>query len=138
MAYCDRADLVRRFGESEISDLLDRNNDASDDDQALSATIADADALIDGYLGSRYSTPLVTVPNAIRAISCDITRYLLWDDNAPAEIRTRYEDALARLKDYSKGVMVLPNVPPAEANPSGGVDFVAEDRVFSRDSLAGF
>jgi phage gp36-like protein len=138
MAYCSRVDLVQRFGESEISDLLDRNNDSADDDQALSATTADADALIDGYLGSRYSTPLATVPNAIRAISCDITRYLLWDDNAPTEVRTRYEDALARLKDYAKGFMVLPNVPPAETNPSGGIDFIADDRVFSRDSLAGF
>jgi phage gp36-like protein len=79
------------------------------------------------------------VPQIITYISCDITRFMLWDDNAPEEVRNRYNDAIARLKDIAKGMMKLPSTTVlAPDNPSGGVDYYAEERVFSRDSLAGF
>jgi len=72
-------------------------------------------------------------------MSCDITRFMLWDDNAPEEVRNRYNDAIARLKDIAKGMMKLPStILPSPNNPTGGVDYYAEERVFTRDSLAGF
>lgn len=138
MAYCTLNDLVKRFSESEINDLLDRNDDAIHDAQTLDMTIADADSLIDGYLGVRYKVPIIPTPNIIKAFSCDITRFLLWDDHAPDEVRKRYDDVIARLKDYAKGLMVLPDVEVAPQNPSGGVDFIANERVFSQDTLRGF
>lgn len=139
MAYCTRGDLVQRFGEREIADLLDRNTDGQDDQQALSSRVQDADALIDGYLGAKYAVPIIgSIPQAIKLIACDIVRYLLWDDRAPDEVRKRYEDAVNRLKDYARGIMVLPDLEPAPTNTSGGVDYYAEERVFTRDTLAGF
>jgi phage gp36-like protein len=138
MPYCNRADLVARFGDQEINDLLDRNNDGSDDNNTLTLTIADAGALIDGYLGSRYAVPLSVAPQAVTAIACDIVRFKLWDDRAPEEIRKRFDDALKSLTNYSKGIMVLVGVSMPENNPSGGIEFHAEGRVFTRDSLAGF
>ena len=139
MAYCERLDLVQRFSDSEISDALDRNNDGQDDQQTLASCIADAGSLIDGYLGVKYAVPIAgVIPDAIKLIACDITRYLIWKDHAPEEVRKRYEDALSRLKDYARGIMVLPDLEPAPTNTSGGVDYYAEERVFTRDTLAGF
>jgi phage gp36-like protein len=89
MAYCTRDNLVQRFGEREIDDLLDRDNNSVDDTDTLSQTIADADSLIDSYVSSKYQTPLDQVPQIIKYISCDITRFMLWDDNAPEEVRNR-------------------------------------------------
>lgn len=138
MAYCDLNDLSKRFGENEINDLLDRNYDGLHDLQTLEMTISDADSLIDGYIGVRYKVPVIPTVPIIRAFSCDITRYLLWDDNAPDEVRKRYEDVIYRLKDYAKGLMILPNADKSEQNPSGGVDFITNERVFSQDILKGF
>ena len=139
MAYCAKSDLVQRFGQREIDDLLDRDNDGDDDASTLDSTIADADSLIDSYVSSKYQTPLDPVPQIIKYISCDITRFMLWDDNAPEEVRNRYNDAIARLKDIAKGMMKLPATALISiANPSGGVDYYEEERVFTRDSLAGF
>lgn len=138
MPYCTLNDLIKRFGESEINDLLDRDSDGLHESETLDMTIADADSLIDGYLGVRYKVPIIPTPTIIKAFSCDITRFLLWDDNAPEEIRKRYSDVIARLKDYAKGLMVLPDAQAAPQNPSGGVDFIANERVFTSDSLKGF
>ena len=139
MAYCTRDNLVQRFGQREIDNLLDRDNNDTDDTDTLTQTIADADSLIDSYVSAKYQTPLSSVPQIITYISCDITRFMLWDDNAPEEVRNRYNDAIARLKDIAKGMMKLPSTTVlAPDNPSGGVDYYAEERVFSRDALAGF
>ena len=139
MAYCTRDNLVQRFGQREIDDLLDRDNNDSDDTDTLTQTIADADSLIDSYVSAKYQTPLSPVPQIITYISCDITRFMLWDDNAPEEVRKRYDDAIARLKDIAKGMMKLPATALISiANPSGGVDYYEEERVFTRDALAGF
>jgi len=139
MAYCTRANLVDRFDETEIADLLDGNNDGQDDPQKLPSRVQDADALIDGYLGTQYAVPITgTVPQAIVFIACDIVRYLLWDQRAPEEVRNRYNDAVARLKDYARGIMILPELDKPATNTTGGVDYYAEERVFTRDSLSGF
>lgn len=139
MAYCTRDNLVQRFGQREIDNLLDRNNDSSDDTDTLAQTIADADALIDSYVSAQYSIPIDPVPQIIRYMSCDITRFMLWDDNAPDEVRARYDDAIARLKDIAKGMMKLPDsTPKPDRNPSGGVDYTAQTRIFSRVTLCGF
>ena len=139
MAYCTKADLIQRFGQREIDDLLDRDNNSTEDFNTLAATIADADALIDGYIGSRYAVPLASVPALVVGLSCNITRFLLWDDNAPDEVRKRYDDSMAQLKDIARGLITLPaTVAPSETNPTGGVDYEANERAFTMDSLAGF
>jgi phage gp36-like protein len=139
VGYCNRDDLVQRFGAREIDDLLDRDNNGDDDTDTLQETIEDADALIDGYLGSRYAVPLETVPHLIRSISCDITRYKLWDDNAPDEVRKRYEDAVKQLRDIANGLISLPiDTPPSETGGAGGIEYEANERIFTMTTLADF
>lgn len=133
--YCTRFDLVARFGSREVDDLLDRNNDQADDSQTLALTVADTDALIDGYLAARYAVPLSPVPQVVTALACDIVRLKLWDDHAPEEVRKRYDDALKVLTNYSKGVMVLVGamgavLPESTLSSGGGIEFYAPERVF--------
>lgn len=143
MPYCTLKDLIKRFGESEINDLLDRDSDGLHESETLDMTIADADGLIDGFLGVRYKVPIhpVRSPKAFKSvclISCDISRYLLWDDNTPTGVQERYDRAIKLLEMYRDNEIVLPDAQAAPQNPSGGVDFIANERVFTSDSLKGF
>lgn len=133
MAYTTRADLEQRFKVEEIEQLVE-------DDAALADVTADAAAKIDGYLGL-YVLPLPEpVPSLLVHLSCEITRYLLWDDRAPAEVRRRYEDALAMLRDIAKGTLKLPgtvDVPLPLSDP-GIIAHTTRERTFSDETLGAF
>jgi phage gp36-like protein len=108
MAYSTQANMINRFSEQELIDLTDEADKGVIDQAVLTAAIADADAEIDGYLSSVYVTPIAgTVPIDVVRISCDIARYRLYNDKAPEEIRQRYEDARAWLRDVAAGKVRL-------------------------------
>ena len=140
MAYCSEADLKARFGDTEIDDLLDRDNDSSADTNALASAQTDTDAQIDGYLAARYSTPLTTVPDLVVGIACNICRYILWGNNAPEEVRRRFEDSRTQLRDIAKGTITLPTDEITPMTNGGGVSFVDtyDDRVFTMSTLSDF
>lgn len=77
------------------------------DTDAVSAAINDAVAEADGYLAGRYSLPLPAVPPVLVGRLCDMARYRLWRDEASDEVRTRYRDAVAWLRDLSAGRAAL-------------------------------
>lgn len=137
MPYCTWEDLESRFG-SEISELIDRDNDDSDDVGALDKAIGDADALIDGFISSKYKVPLLNVPTLINKISCDITRYNLWDNRAPEEVEKRYKDAVSFLDRIAKGTIQLPDADPNETQTAQPLMVDANERVFTMDTLADF
>jgi phage gp36-like protein len=139
MAYCAKTDLEQRFG-TEIAQLLDRNNDSTEDTGVLDTALADTDAEINGYLqGGGYALPLDEVPDLVKAIACDIARYRLWDDRAPEEVRKRYESAISRLRDIARGIIKLPlSDGTAVAQTGGQPDYHEVERVFTADTLSGF
>lgn len=139
MAYCTRDDLESRFGTIEIADLLDQDNNGADDIDRLASAIADAGALIDGYIAGRYAVPLATAPALIKDVACDVTRYKLWRNRAPEEIQKRYDQAISTLRDISRGVISLPpgTVPPQTVS-EGGVAYEASERIFTESSLSDF
>lgn len=139
MTYCAKADLEKRFG-TEIAQLLDRNNDGTEDTGILDTALADTDAEINGYLqGGGYALPLSEVPDLVKAIACDIARYRLWDDRAPEEVRKRYEAAISRLRDIAKGVIRLPLSDGTAVEQTGGAPVYEEvERVFTASTLSGF
>lgn len=140
--YIDGTGLRQRFGD-EIDQLIDAQPTAeppvSGDVERLARACEDATNLIDGYLAARYTLPLSVVPDMVKAWAADIARYRLWDDRSPDEVRKRYEDALQQLGQVSRGLIGLP--PGSDGTkPDGGIAFAgfSDDRVFTRDSLAGF
>lgn len=132
MAYITEEDFEESFGRSELDDLLGGGSDF--------ARVAEgAASLIDGYLSSRYALPLVSTPEIVKAWSLDIARFRLWDERAPTEVRRRYDDALAQLRDLSAGRLALP--PDAAGTPTASptaFGAYSADRIFTSDSLSEF
>lgn len=161
MIYATVSDLVKRFGSEELIQLTDLDNmPPSVIDQArVDAAIADAGALIDGYVGQVYRLPVrgcmgppndpaaYVVPPQLLRICCDAARYYLHDDLAPEnEVYRRYKSAESELKKIADGTTQL-------ACPYGGepgelltatvqsgeeTSYAFSPRVFTDDSLVGY
>jgi len=143
--YATADAMIARFGEDEVISLSDRAHAGVVDAVVLGQGLADASALIDGYLASRYSLPLSTIPPMLEPLCCDIARYKLATGSVRPtdEMRKRYEDAIAWLVQVASGKIGLGVDPagaePAEAGGSSGVNFVSgRPRVFDAGSLGDF
>lgn len=134
MSYATRADLEARFGAAEVLQLTDRNGDGVADAGVIEQVLADAEAEIDGYLGSRYQLPLASVPQIVKVYACDIARYRLFAAAASEEVRRRYEDALRYLRLAAEGRVRI-GAPDGGAEPTsaGGAEVVSGGLVFARD-----
>lgn len=138
MTYASQQDLIERFGSDEITQISDETGDGVLDAGRIAQALADADAQIDGYLGSRYTLPLTTVPPGLNLLACDVARYRL--ARLPTdEMRARYQDALRWLKSIASGDFGL-GVDGAGQTPTetGGVQAVANRPVFNRETLSDF
>lgn len=130
--YITQADFEQAFGEDELTDLLGQGADFTKAELAASS-------LVSGYIGARYTLPLLTVPDVVKGWTLDITRYRLWDEAAPEEVRRRYEDALQQLRDLAAGKLALP--PGVDGTPSTGgfeSEGYADERVFTATTLADY
>lgn len=132
MIYGTQEDFEEAFSRRELEQLL---ADGADYDRQAQA----AAQLVDGYMASRYTLPLAAVPDMVRAWALDVTRYRLWSEQAPEEVRRRYEDAMGQLRDLAAGKISLP---PDANGVAPVVGFNAEgegaERVFTMTTLADY
>ena len=141
MAYCTLTDLKKVFPEEKIVMLTDDDNTGMVDETRLNEAIAQADADIDAYCGSRFELPFSPVPDIIRKISVDITIYNLYSrrlDEIPKTREDRYRDAVKKLEGISKGTISIGEDP--RPDPSGYIggpeaDRDSDDVTFDDDSL---
>ncbi|TAN12916.1 MAG: DUF1320 domain-containing protein [Burkholderiaceae bacterium] len=121
MDYATQQDLIDRFGEPELIQLTDPENQAAIDPARIDRALADATALADGLLGKIYALPLAgctkpdpqpgnpgataqVPPPQLTRICCDLARYYLYDDLAPdAEVYRRYKAATVELQAIAGG-----------------------------------
>lgn len=142
MAYATLADLVARYGEEEVKQRTDRTGAGAIDAAVAQRALDDATAEIDGYLASRYTLPLPTVPAHLARIACAIARYRLWEDLASERVRQDYEDAVKLLAAIARGTVSLglPATLPPESRP--GLSLSAAQSgpapVFGRTATDGF
>ncbi|MCL9764302.1 gp436 family protein [Neisseria subflava] len=139
MAYATVKDMVARFGELEVIQLTDRNQDGLIDEDVAAVALADATAEIDAYLG-RFKRPFTDVPPILKRLCCDIARYRLTAANGVLitdEIRNRYKiDVLDLLRAMAKGEVQLGVDDSGEEVAAGedGIVFVnGKNKVFGRD-----
>lgn len=120
MAYCTLQELVDRYSQRMLVEVSDRGDAATDVvDQALvDRAIADADALIDGYLKVRYALPLASVPRLVKDLSLRIAIYYAHAHVAAEKVKRDYEEALTTLKHISQGLIRL-DIEGAEPAASG-------------------
>lgn len=134
MSYATATDIIKQFGAEEMAQRCDRliprlvtpelliaaaagediTSYTEDEQAAVAAAIdliegklLDAESTVNGFLASRYSLPLITVPRLVMTNVCDLTRYALYDDKATEAITNRYNDAMKMLKSISKGEINL-------------------------------
>lgn len=135
MAYATLTDLVSRFGEEQLVQLTDRNGSGLIDQNVVDQAIADAGALIDGYLSGRYPVPLSPAPAILVGYACDLARYNLFPDANLEDVNTvriRQRDAIKFLELVGQGKLSLGLQP--EPTGDNGVVFSAGQKVFGRDS----
>ena len=144
MAYSIQSDILEQMEEDVLIQLTDDDDAGVVDDDKVTRAIADADAEIDSYCGTKYDIPFSTVPVMIRKISVDIAIYNLYARRrgAPDDRKERYDDAISFMKDVSKGIASLGGDGPSADDDSGPeATVVKSDRVFSRgrdsDSITG-
>jgi len=139
--YATIADLTARFGEDELIQLTDRDIPPLGRINQAVATQAllDADARIDGFIGSRYTLPLASPPAELGRLACDVARYLLYR-NPTEDVRQRFEDATSYLRDVAQGRFNL-GLDATGAQPDATnrtVMVSTARRVFTEERLAGF
>lgn len=140
MSYATLQDILDRAGEQELRQIADRDRDGLIDPEVIAAALADAQDAIDGYLGTKYALPLASVPPIVRGWSVTISRYIMHRNGAPEHVAQDYKDAIAALKDVSRGLITLPvAVGDTPAVPVGGTVMAAHpDQVFTPTKLAGW
>lgn len=135
MPYATVQDLIDRFGETEIVQITDRSDPpAYAIDQTVASSALDtASAEMDGYIAAKYQLPLVTISPVLTDLACDIARFRLYAVRATEEVQKRYDAAISRLREISKGTFKLDaaGVEP-ESRPSV-VLTSGPERVFRRD-----
>ena len=136
MDYSTQTDLEEQLSNAELIEFTDDAGSGSVDTSVVARAIADADAEIDSYCGSRYPTPFSPVPVIVRKYSVDMAIYHLCSRRAvlklPEERKARYDNAIRFLRDVSRGLISLGADAPAE--PSAGLPQATrtkDDRIFT-------
>lgn len=110
MAYATVQNMVERFGDLEIMQITDRNQDGQIDNEVAQVALDDATAEIDAYLG-RFTRPFTAIPPVLVRLCCDIARYRLSAASGTIiteEVRNRYKiDVLDLLRGIAKGDIQL-------------------------------
>ncbi len=147
MSYATVEDIINRYGENFLYTIADRDNDDTLDTTAVDSALSDASGLMDSYLSTRYTLPLVDYPDLLKRLCADIAVYWLAEDGGGTteEKRQRYEDALQWLGRIANGKAELNIIDsddesdtPAGTVASDGVLIQSNTRLFSRDKLGAF
>ena len=140
MAYCTINDILKMLDEADLIDLTDDTLTGAYDAAVVDRAIDDADAEINGYVGTRYAVGRDPVPPGLRKYSVDIAIYNLYSRRKTVneEWRKRYEDAVRYLELVAKGQISLG---AGDAEP-GAVNHAPQisgpPRLFSRHKLKGY
>jgi phage gp36-like protein len=110
MSYSTLADLIKLAPEKTLIQLTDDELLGVVNQARIDEAIAAADAEVDGYCGD-YALPFSPVPPIVRNMSADMALYRLYARRVTAMPEVRkdaYNNALARLRDISKGAIRSP------------------------------
>lgn len=141
MAYVTLAQLTDRFGTRMLVALTDRGELATDmiDTGTVDRAIADADAVIDGYLAGRYALPMATTPPLVTDLAQAIVIWKLHTAQPDPKIEEDYKAAIRALRDISAGTIRLPVEGVDQPGTGGtGARLTDRERPLTADNLKGF
>lgn len=141
MPYATQQQMIERFGADEIVQLTDRAIPPTGviDAAVLDRALVDADDIINGHLGGRYSVPLAQPSVTVMRIASEIARFLLHRESAPETVQKRYDAAIRFLRDAADGRVSLGiDAGGAPAQVSDTAQVVSSAPVFGREASKGF
>lgn len=142
MTYATQQNLIDRVGEAMMVALTDRGAVplGGIDAAVVARALAEADAVVDGYLAARYRLPLATVPALLSDLATSIALWKLHATTPEDKVKADYDAAIKSLRDIATGVLRIPDAAGIEAEVSGaaGVEVVDRERPFTAENMAGF
>lgn len=144
MSYAAQADLEAAIDQQALIDLTDDEKTGAINATRLTRALADADAVIDGYLRGRYSVPLATTPPFVRHIAVSLALYGLFErrahvlGGAPKWVADRFANAKDSLRSIRKGDLDLGVEPPPAASSAIAAEADGPDRLFTADTMKEF
>lgn len=120
MSYIDKAGMITRFGEAEITQLTDKTRTGSIVDDVLNAALSDSQSEIDGYLADEYALPITDTVPLLAAIHADVCRFVLYENKATEEVTDRYLLRVETLKKIKAGTVKLVDDTGAIVGTGGG------------------
>lgn len=137
MPYATATDLSDRYGATALVLAADRDGDGVADTAAVDRALADATSEVDSYVAARHPVPLAApLPARVVQVTVDVAFYRLCREagSYTDEIRQRYDDALAWLRDVARGLATLGVAAEVPAVSAGDAQFAsAAPGVFGRD-----
>ena len=139
MAYATAADMIARFGSTELIRLTTPAGAAMEaiDAVAVDRALTEASDRIDSYLRTRYAVPLASVPSAVAGACCRMARFDLarGPNSEPTEQMRRDMDADVKwLEGIAAGRVTLDGIVPASPDQSGA-RLRDRESMFNADSL---
>ncbi|MEX3688861.1 gp436 family protein [Paraburkholderia sp. BR14263] len=141
MAYATSDDMVRRFGETEMIEITDRDLTGVVDAAVAGNALDDASAEIDTYLAGRYTLPFAGTPRFIAGLCCDIARYRLCigETRMTEEINSRYKAAIRFLELAAAGKVTLGELPSgAPVQPGATIAFRPGSHIWGDNDRGAF
>lgn len=141
MAYSTRAALEQRLGTARVAQLA---TDAPSDsaaviDARVLEACQDADALVDGYIGSKYKLPLASAPRIIVKTAVDLAVYNLHQRRPnitiPEDVAEAQKNAVKLLDAIARGIVTLGVQPAPDPSPLIPATAAGPARVFTRTGL---
>lgn len=110
MNYITKAEMIARFGYTELTQLTDREDTGAIVDEVLDGAIADAGTTIDSYLQQSYTLPLsdaVIGASPLKRICGDLAMSYLYVNGPPEHIADNAKAAVQWLRDIAAGKATL-------------------------------
>lgn len=148
MPYSTPAQILERLDARYVAQLADDTGQADKDTVVdscgtlLASIIEDADRFMDSYIGERYVVPVDPATRVLARCSVAIAVYDLhmrrsW--TVSPEIKTRYDDMVAWLRDVAKGAARIDSATElAAGSGSHTATFTAATRVITPTTMEGF
>ena len=138
MLYCSKQGLIDRYSEDELIQLTDRDSLGVINDDVIDRAIEDASTEMDAYL-SRFNYTVDTLPQLLKPLACDITRYRLYDEAPTDHITNRYNAAIKLLKAINKGEVTLGTTSDGAAIETNDLaEMQSAGTVFGRNNSGSF
>lgn len=137
MPYATIADIRKWLDEDVLIQLTDDADTGATNTEVVAAALADANAVVDGYLGARHTLPLASPPAILIKLETDIAIVMLYNrrNGPPEHWQKQYDNAIAFLTRVNEGKITLGPSDPDGTGSADTAEVSKRDAIFTRDTL---